>query len=282
MSSATEGRQATMDCDADLSRGNVYRSQGRHHSKTDARHCGRRGGCRAAGAVRRTGAGHDARWVRYRSVSRLDAVTLGRRDREIRRGRGAGGPANHAELQELRREQASSLVIPDAGRRGSAESQRSAPRRAAAPLGCSRSAARRSSSQHPSAHRRPRVPRPAPAGAAALAVPWSWSRWKSSGSLISVLQLHLLGFQMLNFLGQLRQLTLLVVGQAPRLERRRVRVPALAATAGLRGSDGRRCSAAADFALAQPIAVAADIFVDLTAPSNTSVLVTTLSRNARS
>src|SRR5258705_13793769 len=76
-------------------------------------------------------------------------------------------------------------------------------------------------------------------------------------------ELSLFRFQALDFLGQLRELTLFVVGQALELGRRAGRARRAARARSGRGlRRRRRGSGGSDFWLAQPIVVAADVLID--------------------
>ena len=117
MSSANEGRQATMDA-TQVYREEIFtdRKVGTIRRMTPG-HRGRRGGCRTARPVRRTGASHDA------DGGRTDQFRTGRRHigPAVEKFGAAAEQAvqqTMRELQELRREQASSLVIPDAAGAG--------------------------------------------------------------------------------------------------------------------------------------------------------------------
>ena len=166
------------------------------------------------------------------------------------------------ELQEMRREQASSLVIPDAagaglpnpsdllgrGRRRAARRMQAAPPTIPA---------------HPSARRRPRVPRSSAARRCSARAPGSGSRLEQRGSAMARLQLRLLGFEALDRLGHARRVraarcrtgAAASLRRAPPWQTRRY-----ACCGRLRCA--RLGARRAISALAQPVAVAADVFVD--------------------
>ncbi len=161
MSSANEGRQATMDSTQ------IYREETFTDRKVGTIRrltpvsAGRCGGFHAPGAIRGPGTSHDSDGGRSDQF-RTRSLNAGRGDRKIRCGRGASGPANHAGASGDAPRTSILAGHPRCSRRAAAEPQRSAQGRTAASLSSAVSFP-----AHPIAHMRSRVPRPALASAAA-------------------------------------------------------------------------------------------------------------------